>query len=64
MLEFKYLGSNASYFCIAHNEKIILDYLAKLDQIFYEISKYMKSGDDPKKLLKDDIAHSGFKRLN
>ena len=64
LLEKNILGANSSYLSIHHNDKIIENYTKHLDEIFfkiYECEKQKLSIDD---LLKTQICHTGFERLN
>ncbi len=63
MLKVGYLAANSCYLSVAHDNKIIDDYLNKLDHIFRKISVCEKDGSI-KDYLDHPVCHSGFKRLN
>jgi len=63
MLERGFLASNSVYVCIEHTEEVISRYFQELDPIFAMI-KACEVGGDVAKLLKGNICHAGFKRLN
>ena len=63
MLKKGFLASNSVYSCIAHNSKIINNYLQELDKVFSLIQK-CEEGYNIKKLLKYPVSISGFQRLN
>jgi len=60
MLKKGYLASNIVYVSLAHEKKIIDQYLKDLDKVFKKISKIK----NPKKEIKIEEAHQDFKRLN
>ncbi len=63
MLSKGYLAGNSIYVCAEHNNEVIDRYFEILNGIFNLIGECEK-GYDVKKLLKGEICHSGFKRLN
>ena len=63
MLKVGYLAANTCYLSISHNNKIIDDYLDKLNNIFKQISICEREGNIDK-FLNYPICYSGFKRLN
>jgi len=63
MLSRGYLAANSIYVCTEHTTEVIEGYFEVLDKVFGLIAECEK-GHDVKKLLKNDICHSGFKRLN
>ena len=58
-----YLAANSIYVCTEHTPEIIDGYFEVLDKVFGLIAE-CENGRDIKKLLKSDVCHSGFKRLN
>ena len=63
MLTKGYLAGNLVYVCTEHSSEIIDDYFEILDGVFKLIND-CENGRDIKKLLKGEICHTGFKRLN
>ena len=63
MLSKGYLAGNSVYVCTKHSPNVLEGYFEALDGVFGLIGECEK-GRDIKKLLKGDICHSGFKRLN
>jgi|TARA_B100001964_G_C14241996_1_gene605481 glutamate-1-semialdehyde 2,1-aminomutase len=63
MLSKGYLAANSIYVCAEHTTEVLEGYFEVLDRVFGLIAECEK-GRDVKKLLKGDICHSGFKRLN
>lgn len=64
LLKQKTLGTNTTYVCINHDDKVIKNYETKLDKIFETIKKFEKSGVDINEYLEGPTSHSSFKRLN
>jgi glutamate-1-semialdehyde 2,1-aminomutase len=62
MLEQKYLASNAIYLSLAHKGDILEKYYDDLNRIIAPISNLDNS--ELFKLIEDDLATEGFKRLN
>ena len=63
MLSKGYLAGNSIYVCTEHKTDILEGYFEVLDKVFNLIGE-CENGRDVKKLLKGDICHSDFKRLN
>ena len=63
MLSGGYLASNSIYVSVEHTAEILTGYFEILDKVFSMIADCEK-GYDVKKLLKGDVCHTGFKRLN
>jgi glutamate-1-semialdehyde 2,1-aminomutase len=63
MLSKGYLAGNSIYVCTEHNNEVIDRYFEILNNVFNLIGECEK-GYDVKKLLKVEICHNGFKRLN
>ena len=61
MLTRGFLVSNLIYVSFAHNQKIVDQYLKNALEVFQLISDHK---DNLEKLLKSEISHSGFQRLN
>ena len=64
LLKKNILGANTTYVSICHNDRLLREYETKLDKIFFEIQKIIKSGDKVESYLDGPVCHSGFKRLN
>ena len=64
MLKRKILAGNLFYPSIKHTDEIINTYLNELEEIFSQIASCEKGNSDIDKLLKTEVSHSGFKRLN
>lgn len=58
-----YLAGNAVYVCTEHNQSILDDYAAALDDVF-KLLRRCEDGLDPSKLLKGPVCHTEFRRLN
>jgi glutamate-1-semialdehyde 2,1-aminomutase len=63
MLSKGHLAANSVYVSIEHTADVVDQYFNNLDSIF-GIIKECEDGRDINKLLKGDICHTGFKRLN
>jgi glutamate-1-semialdehyde 2,1-aminomutase len=63
MLKKGYLAANSTYLSTAHTPEIVSGYLHDLDPIFVLVRE-CEDGRDISKLLRGDICHSGFSRLN
>jgi glutamate-1-semialdehyde 2,1-aminomutase len=63
MLSKGYLAGNSVYTCTEHTPEIVNGYFEALDGIFKLINE-CENGRDIKKLLKGEVCHTGFKRLN
>ena len=63
MLAKGFLAGNCVYVCIDHTFKIVDNFMEHLDPIF-KLIKDCEDGRDIKSILKNEICHSGFKRLN
>ena len=63
MLQKGYLAGNSIYVCTEHTPEVVNEYFEVLDGIFKLINE-CENGRDIKKLLKGEICHTGFKRLN
>ena len=63
MMSKGFFASNTVYVCTEHNSEIIDEYFNALEGVFKLINE-CENGRDIKKLLKGDICHTGFKRLN
>ena len=64
MLKEYFLATTTVYSSIAQTEKIVNEYLEKLDNIFNKISCIKNSGQQVVDYLDGPICHSGFQRLN
>lgn len=64
MLKRGFLCSTTVYACTAHNNRVVEDYVANLDKIFYLIRLCEKGDLDINEILEGPVCHSGFKRLN
>ena len=63
MLSKGYLAGNSIYVSIKHSQEILDGYFDALDGIF-ELINQCENGRDIKKLLKGEVCHADFKRLN
>ena len=63
MLNYNILASTSIYVSCAHSDKIIEKYLNSLEKTLILISK-ISGKKDLKKVLKTEVCHAGFKRLN
>lgn len=63
MLKRGFLASTVIYLSLAHNLKIIKQYLKSADEVFGKIAVALKQGK-LKVLLKGPVCHSGFQRVN
>ena len=63
MLKQNYLASTSIYLCIDHNDKLIKDYLNKIEKIFCKISSYINK-DKLNNILDNKICEDSFNRLN
>jgi glutamate-1-semialdehyde 2,1-aminomutase len=63
MLSKGYLAANSVYVCTKHTSEIVDGYFEALDKVFSLISD-CERGRDVNKLLKGDVCHNDFKRLN
>ena len=64
MLKSNILAANSVYVCTEHTDRVISNYLEKLEPILATISHYEKEQKDIGHLLEGPICHGGFKRLN
>lgn len=63
MLLENYLATNSTYFSTIHSKSTIDKYIQKLNKVFKSI-KECEDGRSIDKLIKNNTARSGFKRLN
>jgi glutamate-1-semialdehyde 2,1-aminomutase len=63
MLSKGYLAGTSVYVCTEHTADVVDGYFEALDEIFKLINE-CENGRDIKKLLKGQVCHAGFKRLN
>lgn len=63
MLKQNYLASTSIYLCIDHSDKLIRDYLNKIEKIFFKLSTYIKKNKIIN-ILNDKICIDSFNRLN
>jgi glutamate-1-semialdehyde 2,1-aminomutase len=63
MLAKGYLAGTSVYTCMSHTDELVQQYIEALDPIFALI-KECEQGRDIKQLLKGEVCHKGFKRLN
>lgn len=63
MLDRGYLASTVLYASIAHTDEVITKYLKNVHEVFGIIGKNIQNGNYTS-LLKGEVCHSGFKRLN
>ena len=62
MLSDGYLAGNSVYVCTHHTPEVINGYFETLNKVFKLINE-CENGRDIKKLLKDEVCHTGFRRL-
>tara|TARA_B100000963_G_scaffold296499_1_gene267653 strand:- start:2344 stop:4371 length:2028 start_codon:yes stop_codon:yes gene_type:complete len=63
LLSIGFLSSNTIYVCTEHNDEVLERYFEALEKVFDLIAE-CERGYDVNKLIRGDICHSGFKRLN
>jgi glutamate-1-semialdehyde aminotransferase len=63
MLNSGFLATTAFYSCFSHSNDILLQYEKEIDKVFAKIKSGLDS-NNVESLLKGEICHSGFKRLN
>ena len=61
MLKKKILATNTLYFCINHDEKIMMKYYDCLDEVFFKINKSINQNSLSKNLLEGPIKTSGLR---
>jgi len=62
MLSNGFLAGNSVYVCTEHKPEVIDGYFETLDNVFKLIQE-CENGRDIKKLLIDEVCHTGFRRL-
>ena len=62
MLSNGYLAGDSVYVCTEHTQEVIDGYFKNLENIF-KLIQDCENGRDIKKLLKDEVCHTGFRRL-
>ena len=62
MLSNGYLAGNSVYVCTEHTQEVIDGYFENLENVF-KLIQDCENGRDIKKLLKDEVCHTGFRRL-
>jgi len=63
MLDKGYLASTSVYVCTEHTQQVVDGYFAALDSVF-RLIRECEDGRDVRKLLRGEVCHDGFKRLN
>jgi len=63
MLKRKFLASTSFYASVAHTDLLIEKYFKAVDKVFYSIARATQKGH-LRKMLKGQVCHSAFKRLN
>ena len=63
MLKQNYLASTSVYLCIDHSDKLIKEYLNKIEKIFFKINIFIKE-DKLNNILDNKICEDSFNRLN
>lgn len=58
------INNTTLYLSIHHNDKTIENYITELDRIFFKIHECEKQKLNIDYLLKTEICHTGFERLN
>ena len=64
LLKRRILGANTTYVSISHNDKVLKRYFETLNQIFYKLKECEKGNLEIDEILKSELCHTGFKRLN
>ena len=64
LLKNRILGANTTYLSICHNDKLLESYINVLNKIFYKINQCEKGNININEILKNEVCHTGFKRLN
>ena len=62
MLSNGYLAGDSVYVCTKHTQEVIDGYFENLGNVF-KLIQDCENGRDIKKLLKDEVCHTGFRRL-
>ncbi len=62
MLSNGYLAGDSVYVCTEHTQEVIDGYFENLENVF-KLIQDCENGRDIKKLLKDEVCHTGFRRL-
>ena len=62
MLSNGYLAGDSVYVCTEHTKEVIDGYFENLENVF-KLIQDCENGRDIKKLLKDEVCHTGFRRL-
>ena len=62
MLSNGYLAGDSVYVCTKHTQEVIDGYFENLENVF-KLIQDCENGRDIKKLLKDEVCHTGFRRL-
>jgi hypothetical protein len=63
MLERGFLATRAFNATYAHDERIVEEYLAAVEDVFAILARGLEQGT-VEKMLKGPVAHTGFARLN
>ncbi len=64
MLSKGYLAGNSVYVCTEHSPEVLDGFFNALDSVFSVIAKCETGQEDIMSLLKGEVCHSAFKRLN
>ena len=64
MLKRGFLATNSVYVSLAHDKKLVDEYIDSLNEVFGMISKCEDTDLDINELLDDEICHVDFTRLN
>ena len=64
MLKENFLATTTVYSSIAQTQKVVDEYLEKMNKIFEKISYIKTSGQQVVDYLDGPVCHSGFQRLN
>jgi len=64
MLKKGFLAGNSVNVSIAHTDKILNEYENRLDEVFFNITKFEKEGFRVEEILEGPICHTEFRRLN
>ena len=64
MLKRGVLAANSIYVSIAHTDEVLNRYFHELDDIFYQVGKFVSGEKSIDESLEYEVAHSTFSRLN
>ena len=62
MLKEKILASNSVYLSVAHNQKILTNYLQKLNTVFKKIKDCENENENFNNIFKNDLSIKGIRQ--